>query len=125
MDSRLEKYCKLFLDFIIAVAAAIIVPLFFSKQRNTGFGATEQTFTHCFWLIFSYLVKFWDLEQNFQIGLAKSFSVVTSSFWLANASAFGLGDRIFIYRKICFGRFFSNGFGSSYVFIKRFFESPY
>ena len=35
MDSRLEKSCKLFLDFIIAVAVAIIVPLFFSPSSET------------------------------------------------------------------------------------------
>lgn len=131
MDSRLEKSCKLFLDFIIAVAIAIIVPLFFSPSSETLVLVTkEQTVIYSLFFGLSFLL-FGEVlglrEQNFQIGLAKSFFLPLTSSFLASLTLLLLVWAIeysFIGR-FTFGKIFlATAFGSfvSNIFIKRFFS---
>ena len=132
MDSRLEKSCKLFLDFIIAVAVAIIVPLFFSPSSETLVLVTkEQTVIYSLFFGLSFLL-FGEVlglrEQNFQIGLAKSFFLPLTSSFLASLTLLLLVWAIeysFIGR-FTFGKIFlATAFGSfvSNIFIKRFFSN--
>jgi len=132
MDSRLEKSCKLFLDFIIAVAIAIIVPLFFSPSSETLVLVTkEQTVIYSLFFGLSFLL-FGEVlglrEQNFQIGLAKSFFLPLTSSFLASLTLLLLVWAIeysFIGR-FTFGKIFlATAFGSfvSNIFIKRFFSN--
>jgi exopolysaccharide biosynthesis polyprenyl glycosylphosphotransferase len=90
MDSKLEKSCKLFLDFIIAVAVAIIVPLFFSPSSETLVLVTmEKTVIYSLFFGLSFLL-FGELlglrEQNLQIGLAKPLVLPLLSSFLASLS---------------------------------------
>lgn len=132
MDSRLEKSFKLFLDFIIAVAVAIIVPLFFSPSSETLVLVTkEQTVIYSLFFGLSFLL-FGEVlglrEQNFQIGLAKSFFLPLTSSFLASLTLLLLVWAIeysFIGR-FTFGKIFlATAFGSfvSNIFIKRFFSN--
>ena len=132
MDSRLEKSFKLFLDFIIAVAIAIIVPLFFSPSSETLVLVTkEQTVIYSLFFGLSFLL-FGEVlglrEQNFQIGLAKSFFLPLTSSFLASLTLLLLVWAIeysFIGR-FTFGKIFlATAFGSfvSNIFIKRFFSN--
>lgn len=132
MDSRLEKSCKLFLDFIITVAVAIIVPLFFSPSSETLVLVTkEKTVIYSLFFGLSFLL-FGEVlglrEQNFQIGLAKSlFLPLTSSFlasltllllvWAIEYSFIGRFTFGKIFLATAFGSFVSN------IFIKRFFSN--
>ena len=132
MDSRFEKSCKLFLDFIIAVAVAIIVPLFFSPSSETLVLVTkEQTVIYSLFFGLSFIL-FGEVlglrEQNFQIGLAKSFFLPLTSSFLASLTLLLLVWAIeysFIGR-FTFGKIFlATAFGSfvSNIFIKRFFSN--
>ena len=132
MDSRLEKSCKLFLDFIIAVAVAIMVPLFFSPSSETlVLVTTEQTVIYSLFFGLSFLL-FGEVlglrEQNFQIGFAKSFFLPLTSSFLASLTLLLLVWAIeysFIGR-FAFGKIFlATAFGSfvSNIFIKRFFSN--
>lgn len=132
MDSRLEKSCKLFLDFIITVAVAMIVPLFFSPSSETLVLVTkEKTVIYSLFFGLSFLL-FGEVlglrEQNFQIGLAKSlFLPLTSSFlasltllllvWAIEYSFIGRFTFGKIFLATAFGSFVSN------IFIKRFFSN--
>ena len=132
MDSRLEKSCKLFLDFIFAVAVAIIVPLFFSPSSETLVLVTmEKTVIYSLFFGLSFLLfgeVFGLREQNFQIGFAKSFFLPLTSAFLASLALLLLvwGVEYSFIGRFAFGKIFlATAFGSfvSNIFIKRFFSN--
>ena len=132
MDSRLEKSCKLFLDFIIAVAVAIIVPLFFSPSSETLVLVTmEKTVIYSLFFGLSFLLfgeVFGLREQNFQIGFAKSFFLPLTSAFLASLTLLLLvwGVEYSFIGRFAFGKIFLvTAFGSflSNMLINRFFSN--
>ena len=90
MDSKLEKSCKIFCDFLFAVAVVVIVPLFFSPVSETLVLVTkERMFVYSLFFGLSFLL-FGELlglrEQNLQIGLAKPLVLPILSSFLASLS---------------------------------------
>ena len=90
MDSRLEKSCKLFFDFLIASAVVVIVPIFFSPVSETLVLVTKEwmiLYSLSFSISFLLFGEILGLrEQNFQIGLAKPFLLPLLSAFLATLS---------------------------------------
>ncbi len=90
MDSRLEKSCKLFFDFLIAAAVVVIVPIFFSPVSETLVLVTKEwmiLYSLSFSISFLLFGEILGLrEQNFQIGLAKPFLLPLLSAFLATLS---------------------------------------
>jgi exopolysaccharide biosynthesis polyprenyl glycosylphosphotransferase len=132
MDSRLEKSCKLFIDFIIAVAVAIIVPLFFSPSSETLVLVTmEKTVIYSLFFGLSCLLfgeVFGLREQNFQIGFAKSFFLPLTSAFLASLALLLLvwGVEYSFIGRFAFGKIFLvTALGSflSNILINKFFSS--